>query len=101
MAADFVIKTGDMAVFLPNFQAAMVVVIPGVMSGSGKFNVTKMVACIDGDEANVMVPGCAYVAPPYVIPGVGMLKIDSLAGDQLTKKTKTKAKKRGLISPSS
>ena len=38
--------------------------------------------CIDGDEKQVEVPGCTYVAPPYVIPGVGTLKIDSLAGDQ-------------------
>ena len=34
-----------------------------------------------------MVPGCSYMAPPYAIPGVGMLTIDSLGSDQVAQRT--------------
>jgi hypothetical protein len=90
---DFLIIDGDQAVFLPSFGAATVVVRPGKMMASGQTTHKGMKICVEGDEGKVMVPGCMYVAPPYVIPGVGTLQIESLAGDQLTQKTKSGGKK--------
>ncbi len=80
---DLVVIDGDMAMFLPAFGAAMVVVRPGPITGSGPATTTGHAACLEGDEGSVSVPGCMYVAPPYVIPGTGTLQIDQLAGDQL------------------
>ena len=66
---DFVLIDGDQAVFLPAFGAATVVVQPGRLTGSGPMKVTGKAACVDGDEKSVSVPGCMYIAPPYVSPG--------------------------------
>jgi hypothetical protein len=85
--SDFILTTGDMAVFMPTFGNAVVVPVPGTLSGTGRANVGKKPVCVDGDEKMVMVPGVTYVAPPFVIPGVGMLSIASLGGDQKAKKT--------------
>lgn len=85
--SDFVVIDGDQAMFLPAFGAAMVVVQPGVITGSGPATVGGKAVCLEGDEGSVSVPGCMYVAPPYVIPGTGTLEIDQLAGDQLTQTT--------------
>ncbi|MDV3455385.1 hypothetical protein RZN05_00195 [Sphingomonas sp. HF-S4] len=85
--SDFVVVDGDQAMFLPAFGAAMVVVQPGVITGSGPATVGGKAVCLEGDEGSVSVPGCMYVAPPYVIPGTGTLEIDQLAGDQLTQTT--------------
>ena len=37
-------------------------------------------------------PGVTYMAPPYVIPGVGILSIDSLGGEQKASKTNSGGK---------
>lgn len=82
--SDLVILDGDLAMFLPAFGAAVVVVRPGPITGSGPATTTGHKLCLEGDEASVSVPGCTYVAPPYVVPGIGTLEIDQLAGDQLS-----------------
>lgn len=87
--SDFVLVDGDRALFMPNFGAAMVVVKPGKLSGSGPMTIRNKKICVDGDESSVNVPGCQYVAPPYVIPGTGTLTIDALAGDQLASTSTT------------
>lgn len=79
--------------FQPAFGQATVVVQPGNMMGTGKSNVEGKPVCVEGDEKKVMVPGCTYMAGQYSIPGVGMLTIDSLAGDQKAKKSKSGGKK--------
>lgn len=89
---DMILVDGDQALFLPTFGAATVVVQPGRLSGSAPMKVTGKTACIDGDEGSVSVPGCMYVAPPYVIPGSGTLSISQLAGDQLAPTTKSGGK---------
>lgn len=86
---DFVILEGDMAIFVPAFGAAIVVVQPGVMPASGKSTASGKKICVEGDEAELSVPGCVYMTPQYNIPGTGTLKIDSLGSDQKTKKTKS------------
>ena len=87
--SDFILMDGDMANFIPAFGAATVVVQPGTLAGSGPATLSGKPICVDGDEADVSVPGCQYMTPVYSIPGVGTLKIDALAGDQLASKTNT------------
>lgn len=83
---------GDMAIFLPTFGAATVVVRPGTMKASGPATIGGKKICVDGDESKVEVPGCMYMTAQHSIPGTGTLKIASLAGDQKAKKTKTGGK---------
>lgn len=87
--SDFILIEGDQAIFMPNFGAAVVVVQPGELKGSGHGTLNGKKICIDGDEQDVSVPGCMYMTPVYSIPGTGTLKIASLAGDQKATKTKT------------
>jgi len=86
---DYIVIDGDTAQFLPNFGAAMVVVQPGTMQGSGPATLNGSPLCIEGDESNVSVSGCMYFTPQYSIPGSGTLSIDSLASDQIASKTQT------------
>jgi len=89
---DFILIEGDKASFLPNFGAAIVVVQPGDLKGSGPATLAGKKVCVDGDEKKVSVPGCTYLTPQYSIPGTGTLKIASLAGDQKAAKTRTGGK---------
>ncbi|MEM9903561.1 MAG: hypothetical protein AAF921_00860 [Cyanobacteria bacterium P01_D01_bin.44] len=90
--SDFILIDGDMVTFNPAFGQATVVVQPGKLAGSGKGSVGGKALCIDGDEKDVSVPGCTYIAGPYSIPGTGTLKIDALAGNQKASKTKSGGK---------
>jgi hypothetical protein len=89
---DIVITDGDQAVFTPAFGAAIVVVRPGRLTGSGKSALSGKKICVEGDEKKLEVPGCAYVTPQFIIPGTGTLKIAALGADQLTKKSKDEGK---------
>ena len=86
---DFILIDGDTVIFIPAFGAAVVVVLPGTLSGSGPATLNGKNVCVDGDEKDVSVPGCMYIASPYVIPGTGTLTIDKLADDQVAEKTNT------------
>ncbi len=90
--ADFILITGDKAMFNPNFGQAIVTVRPGDLIGTGKDKINGKVICVDGDEKKVTVPGCSYITPQYSIPGMGMLFIESLASNQKAQKTKSKSK---------
>jgi len=90
--ADLILLENDTANFLPVFGAAMVVVMPGTLNASGPATAIGRKVCVDGDESRVAVPGCAYIAPPHVIPGTGTLKIAALAVDQKATKTKSGGK---------
>lgn len=89
---DSILIEGDKAMFMPNFGAAVVVVQPGDLKGSGPATITGKKICVDGDEKKVSVPGCTYMTPQYCIPGTGTLEIDALAGNQKATKTKTGGK---------
>jgi len=89
---DFVLIDGDLAVFLPTFGAATVVVQPGTMKGSGPGTWNGKNWCVDGDEKQLAVPGCSYITPVYSIPGVGTLKIAALAANQKAKDTQSNGK---------
>jgi hypothetical protein len=90
--ADFILITGDKAMFNPAFGAAIVVVQPGNLVGTGKNNIGGKPTGVQGDEKKVIVPGCTYMTPQYSIQGVGTLMIESLGGDQIAKKTKSGGK---------
>lgn len=90
--ADFILITGDLAMFTPTFGQAIVTVRPGNLTGTGKIKINNKPVCVDGDEKKVIVPGCPYMTPQYSIPGMGMLFIKSLAGDQTAKKVKSGGK---------
>lgn len=92
--SNLVIVDGDVVTFLPTFGNALVVPIPTTISGSAAATkVTGKPPCLEGDEGSVESPGCMYVAPPFVIPGTGTLKIDKLNDDQLTSTTEIEGKK--------
>lgn len=76
-----VLIDGDVAMFNPAFNPAMVQVKPGIIRASGKEDVGGKKICVDGDEKSVEVPGCLYVTPVYSIAGVGTLRIRALVGD--------------------
>jgi hypothetical protein len=90
--ADFILITGDKAMFNPTFGQAIVVVQPGTLAGSGKCKITGKLVCVDGDEKNVIVPGCTYTTAQHTIAGMGTLSIQSLGGDQKAKKAKSGGK---------
>lgn len=87
--SDYVLVDGDSALFFPAFGKAIVLVQPGTLRGSGPATVNGTNMCIEGDEQSVKVSGCTYVAPPYVIPGIGTLKIESLSSIHIAKKTRS------------
>lgn len=89
---DFILIDGDQVNFLPNFGAALVVVKPGKITGSGPATLNSKKICVVGDEQQVSVPGCSYTTPQYSIPGTGTLKIAALADDQKAQKTETGGK---------
>ena len=89
---DFILITGDKAMFNPTFGQAIVTVRPGDLIGTGKGKIDGKIICVDGDEKKVIVPGCPYMTPQYSIPGVGILSIQSLAGNQKAKKNKSGSK---------
>lgn len=89
---DLVLMDGDQVLFLPAFGAAIVVVQPGKLAGSGPATLNGKAVCVDGDESKVSVPGCAYMTPSHPIPGTGTLKIAALAGNQKATHTHTGGK---------
>lgn len=86
---DFVIITGDQAVWDLSFPPATVIAPPGVITGTARGKVSSLVACAEGDESSVVVAGAVYFTPSFPIPGVGTLTIESLGPDQKAKKGKS------------
>ena len=87
--ADLILLHGDLVNFQPNFALAVVVVRPGTLQGTGGATLSGKKVCVDGDEKQVSVPGCAYQAGAFSVPGVGTLKIQALAPNQKALKTKS------------
>ena len=88
-----ILRTGDQAIYFPQFGNATVVVMPGILRGTANFQAAKTRVCVNGDEKSALVPGCPYVSPPYVIPGVGTLHVHLLSPNQLSKTTSTSGRK--------
>ena len=91
MAADIIIMADDTAKFESTFGVASLSgTLQGAMPASGKTTINGTKVCVEGDEKNLVVSGCMYKAPPFShVPGVGVLKIKSLAPNQLTQKTQS------------
>jgi hypothetical protein len=89
---DSILTSGDQAIFIPLFGKAIVVVRPGTLTGTGRARVQGRTICVEGDEKKVIVPGCPYTSPPQVIPGAGMLTIQSLAANQKARRVKSGGK---------
>ena len=89
---DYILITGDKAMFNGTFGQATVTVRPGDLIGTGKDKINMKLVCVDGDERKVTVPGCPYITSQHSIPGSGMLFIKSLASDQKAQKTKSGGK---------
>jgi len=90
--SDTVLLDGDQVLFMPMFGAAIVVVQPGRLRGSGPATVQGKKVCVDGDEAQVQVPGCTYMTASHPIPGTGTLKVLALAPDQRAQHCQTGGK---------
>ncbi len=90
--ADYILLTGDKVMFNPAFGPAVVVVQPGTLTGSGKEKLNGKYVCVQGDEKRVVVPGCPYISGSFPIPGIGTLKIQSLAASHLSKNKKCDGK---------
>ena len=67
----------------------LVVVRPGMLSGSGPATLHGRNICVEGDEAQLQVQFCMYTSGGYVIPGTGHLQIERLASDQVATKTRS------------
>jgi hypothetical protein len=83
--ADYILMEGDMAMFIPAFGVAIVVVLPGTLKASGKPLLGGKKICLEGDEKQVSVMGCSYITPAYTVPGVGTITIKALAANHKTK----------------
>lgn len=93
---DFVLIDGDKAIFEPSFGAAIIIPMPGTISGTGDaMTVSGKTVCIEGDESSVEVSGVAYTAGPYATPGTGTLTISALADDQ--KATNLKVNNKAVL----
>jgi hypothetical protein len=79
---DFVILSNDQAIFAPAFSPAVVVPVPGIITGSARMQSSGPMICVEGDEATVSVPGVPYTSGAFTTPGVGTLMILSLGPDQ-------------------
>ena len=86
---DYILIDGDIVQFMPAFGAAVVTVQPGKLQGSGPATLNGKKVCVAGDETKVSVPGCPYISGAFSVPGVGTLKIMSLAPNQKALKTKS------------
>lgn len=82
MPLDFVILSNDQVMFDVGFSPAIIVPVPGVITGSAQALSNGVMACVTGDEASVQVPGVAYTSGAFVTPGVGLVTILALGGDQ-------------------
>ncbi|MBE9116396.1 hypothetical protein IQ249_10845 [Lusitaniella coriacea LEGE 07157] len=89
---DFILIDSDKVKFNPAVALATVVVSDGALTGSGKATFKGKKVCVEGDEGNVSVPGCAYTMGSFSTPGTGTLSIDSLGKDQVAMKTKCEGK---------
>jgi hypothetical protein len=86
---DFVILSGDQAIFDSSFPPATVVPVPGTISAGNQAKGNQISVCVEGDESTVVAAGAAYTSGAFVTPGVGTLTIESLGSDQTAQNAKS------------
>ena len=84
-----ILLDGDQAVFIPSFPPAVVVPVPGTISGTGSCKSSGSTVCVEGDEDSVSVSGAAYISGAFLTPGTGTLTIESLGSDQVASNGKS------------
>ena len=84
---DFVLRSGDQAIFDTTFGSATVFAPPGIITGSSRSKVDGAIVCVAGDEASVTVTA-GYSTMSHSIPETELLTIDALAADQMATKAK-------------
>ena len=90
--ADFVILSGDQAVFDSSFPPAIVVPVPGTISAGNQASSSRISVCVEGDESTVIASGAVYTSGSFVTPGTGTLTIESLGSDQVAQQAKSGGK---------
>ena len=89
---DQIIKNGDSVVFSSSGPIMLLPSFPiTVIKATGETTIKGKKVCVDGDEKKVEIT-CSYTVPPFMIPGSGKLKIQSLSPEQLARKSKSGAK---------
>ncbi|WP_130734448.1 hypothetical protein [Flavobacterium sp. J27] len=89
---DQIIKNGDHVVFSSSGPIMLLPPLPiTVIKATGETTINGKKVCVEGDEKKVEI-SCSYTVSPYIMPGSGKLKIQSLSPEQLTKKAKSGAK---------
>ncbi len=80
---DFVIKTGDLLQVTIPLAAVPALLVPVPLVGSGTtVLVQAMPVCLQGDVLPAGLTGLlSYTAPPFIIPGTGMLTLGPLLPD--------------------
>lgn len=87
-----ILRHGDQAKFKPMFApTAIVKVKPGKIKAKGKSTIKGKKIAIKGDEKSVKV-NCDYTAPPFIIPGKGVITIVKVPPHLLTLKAKSGGK---------
>jgi hypothetical protein len=87
--ADFILRQGDIVMFMPAFSPAIVAVKPGQLAASSKnVRINGKPVCLAKDSENVKVAGCMYTSAVFTLPGSGTLSIAKLAGNQVSNKVR-------------
>ncbi len=90
MSNQCVVVDGDFLQFDPQFGNRQVFPIaPATIRGTGHATINQRHVCVVGDEKKVQIPA-QYMIPGYS-PGMGMLSIVSLGGDQQAPTCKSNA----------
>lgn len=97
-----ILKTGDLAILVPlGPQVVPAFAIPAPLTGTaiGK-SIKGRAICVKGDELPLpwRMP-TMYVCPPYVIPGMGMLKPVNLPAASYSLRSKWARKPAMLLGP--
>src|SRR5256885_2886323 len=100
--SDLIIVDGDTVSFLPAFGLAIVTLPPvlntTISASAATTKVGTKAPCLEGDEKNVQLSGCSYIAGAFSVPGQCTLKIDKLNSDQVTQTTEIDRKSTRLNS---
>ncbi|RKN01410.1 hypothetical protein [Aquimarina sp. AD10] len=87
---DLIIMDGDTVQFSTIGAITLLPPMPTtVIKASGETTINGKKVCVEGDEKKVEIANCSYIIPPFTIPGSGTLKINNLAPNQLTQKSKS------------
>ncbi len=83
----------DMVMFDPIFTPAVMTLLPSTLSASASnVKINGQSVCLAGDEEEVILAGCMYFAPPFIVPGEGELSISNLADCQLSQNVRCNSK---------